>query len=126
MFEEVAILGVIEGQLERLLMFSGTRLAPEAAALSPEDAFRYLHKGRYGDDLELSMKLDNCDLTELGVYAFDHLFVFLVDHPDGQLLLWGDRELANISHARLSPLLLDVRAREYLDLLSRAIKEHAA
>ena len=119
-FSDVLVLGAVEAQIERSLLFSGDRRDPELLLANKTEAARILHDALYGEggDLEisreLSLKYGRFNLKELGISSFDGLFVFLIDCDSFQRLLWWDTHDGNIKEFQLPPLEYDRIAREYL------------
>jgi len=123
-FEEVGIAGTIQAQIERALSFSSEPFEPKVGSTDPTEIFHHRYAALYGKggDIDaLALQYAACDLSGLGVYAFDGLFLFLVDRRDGQLLVWSDANLKNIRHTDLPVLAFDRLASEYLHQLEDEI-----
>ena len=123
-FAEVSLLGAIEGQVERSLLFTGNRFRRDLDQKSPEHTFRIIHAALYGDDERdsdvLSREYGGSNLSDLGASAFDDLFVFLVDRPRDQLLVWRSAAGQHVCSATLPPRCYDVSAAAFLMALEHA------
>lgn len=94
-FSDTVVLTAVCAQVSRSLKFADRRFNSHLYKLDKYEAVRVIRNALYGKnrDLEeseaLARKYGCFNLTDLGISAFDGLYVFLISYEAGQRLLWS-------------------------------------
>ena len=117
-FSDVVVLTAVQAQVERSLQRSDQRTDPYLFEADKAVAFETIRDIIYGaageSDVPRSVRYGCFNLTDLGISAFDGLYVFLVAGLRGQRLLWAEVGSTAANEAKLPAGTYETLAQEYL------------